>query len=448
MPFYISGAQDNITPLKFWEHELSGYRGKRHPQDVHDPVYVTSFVIDDGKNAVGLASCDLLSLESESVKRIRKKVSKETRIPEENIMITCTHTHSAPAVFPLPGCGDVNKEYLEWTEERVSESLTRAWKNPRKKIEAYFSSGRLEGFGYNREKTNPWDEEPSTDFDDTLRVFYFGEGYVKDLILNFGCHPVLIERNGVMGRTEITRDFPGAVADFLHSKLFGYVLYTQGDAGDVDPVLNFYRKKKREVLVRETEDGGFVYESDWKTLPEYGRIMGERVLELLNKKEELSPEIRSLSGKIELPLIVKESENLPKDPLRDKGEFYEKWKEKAREEYVKRAGNDYYIDLWVQIFGIGEKKLVGIPAEVFSGIGRKIKDKHSDVITVNYANGNIGYIPDRESYGKGYYSHAFKLFGPFPLAENAEDVLVSGVDSLLREFEKQTNLKTKNKQFL
>jgi len=444
MSFYISGAQDNITPLKFWEHELSGYRGKRHPQDVHDPIYVTSLVISNEENEIGLASCDLLSLESESVERIRKKVSKETRIPEENIMITCTHTHSAPAVFPLPGCGEINKEYLEWIEERISESLIRAWKKPRKRIEAYFSSGRLEGFGYNREKTNPRDEEPSSDFDDMLRVFYFG----KELVLNFGCHPVLIERNGVKGRIEITRDFPGAVTDFLQSNFFGYILYTQGDAGDVDPVLNFHRKKKREVLVRETEDGGFVYESDWETLPEYGRIMGERVLELFNKKEKLSPKMRVLSGKIELPLIVEKPENLPRDSLRDKGKVYEKWKEKIREEYIERAGKDCWIDLELQVFGIGEKRLVGIPAEVFSGIGRKIKKEHPEVITVNYANGNIGYIPDRESYRKGYYSHAFKLFGSFPLAEDAGDVLVSGVDSLLREFEKQTNLKTKNKQFL
>ncbi|MCJ7550445.1 MAG: hypothetical protein MUQ30_12270, partial [Anaerolineae bacterium] len=92
----------------------------------------------------------------------------------------------------------------------------------------------------------------------------------------------------------------------------------------------------------------------------------------------------------------------------------------------------------VQVIRVGSLALVGVPGELFSGLGRQIKEALPDCQTfiVGYANGDVGYIPDRAAYGGGGYevTDAYKYYGyPAALAPEAGEMIVRASVRLARE---------------
>lgn len=66
-------------------------------QQYKQDLYATAVaVMDKESNIVIFVTCDLINLGTSLVKNIRNSVAEATNIPAERIMISCTHTHSAP----------------------------------------------------------------------------------------------------------------------------------------------------------------------------------------------------------------------------------------------------------------------------------------------------------------------------------------------------------------
>ena len=64
-------AKVDITPKT--PAYLAGYRSRDKPfEDVHDPLFVRTLVLDDGREAIGLISCDLCSLSTELHEELRE----------------------------------------------------------------------------------------------------------------------------------------------------------------------------------------------------------------------------------------------------------------------------------------------------------------------------------------------------------------------------------------
>ncbi|MBC8231129.1 hypothetical protein H8E77_16375 [bacterium] len=88
-------AQSNITPLL--GTSLAGSFNDRKAVDVMDDLHAKALVLDDGETKVALVVCDLIVLEVEDVNRARQIIETRCGIPPENVMISCTHTHTGPA---------------------------------------------------------------------------------------------------------------------------------------------------------------------------------------------------------------------------------------------------------------------------------------------------------------------------------------------------------------
>lgn len=61
---------------------------------VHDPIHLRALVLDDGAHEVALLSADLI--EAGDMTPVRERIERELGIPFDHIVITATHTHSAP----------------------------------------------------------------------------------------------------------------------------------------------------------------------------------------------------------------------------------------------------------------------------------------------------------------------------------------------------------------
>ncbi|RYD38047.1 MAG: hypothetical protein EOP87_02330 [Verrucomicrobiaceae bacterium] len=75
---------------------IIGNFGKQAAAEVHDALHVRALVVDDGKKKVALVVCDLLGIRGTVSVEARKRIRELTGIPEENVLICATHTHSGP----------------------------------------------------------------------------------------------------------------------------------------------------------------------------------------------------------------------------------------------------------------------------------------------------------------------------------------------------------------
>lgn len=421
--------------------ELAGYGfvGRKYPdrrwmEGVHDPLYSTAMVLDNGEKTIAMVSNDLISLPEEEVAKIRKRVKLYTQIPEEDIMVTCTHVHHGPATTDrgLRACGEMNPEYMERLHEVIADSVIDAYsESKRNTIQGVrFVRGRPENpVSYNKEGRR---------LDDDL-VVIGGDNQDNSslfILLNFGCHPVVMERDNRL----VTRDFVGAVTDYLESSGYRNVLWTNGACGDIDPIINETRKPKG---VRYT-----LPPSDFRNLDFYGETLGVSVMELERSSSfSRELEIASVSRKIRLPLdkTRRYPEQHQYDPIRQapgspfRNDFLEELQRFVKSVEAGEKSFPEYIEGEIHAIRIGPKTFIGIPAEVMSETGLAIKERHPGAVIVGYANGREwGYIPPKKAADEpGYSIHGYKIYGLFPFSPEAESELVYKVDSLLVDLEKK-----------
>src|SRR2546423_7817238 len=91
--FRAGAATSNITP------DIGGLIvGGFHPEPskhVHDELQARCLVLDNGETRMAIVVCDSLGLARDVCDAARSIVHAENAIPEENIFIAATHTHSA-----------------------------------------------------------------------------------------------------------------------------------------------------------------------------------------------------------------------------------------------------------------------------------------------------------------------------------------------------------------
>ena len=98
---------------------------------IHDELKTKCLFFDDGSMQFVLVVNDLLALDSRFIEQCIVEASKKLGICSENIVITCTHTHSGPASIFLQDCGDVVDSWLESLKENINKCIVKASNNYR-----------------------------------------------------------------------------------------------------------------------------------------------------------------------------------------------------------------------------------------------------------------------------------------------------------------------------
>jgi len=92
---------------------------------VHDPLHVRWLVLDDGAERVALGILDTCMIPVEFVDAVKKRAHEVTGIPAERIMLSATHTHSAPSIMQTLGVPP-DTRYPDFALPLIVEGLRRA----------------------------------------------------------------------------------------------------------------------------------------------------------------------------------------------------------------------------------------------------------------------------------------------------------------------------------
>jgi len=95
---------------------------------VHDQLHARCLVLDDGIKQIAIAVVDSCIIPRSLADEAKALAAKDTEIPSERILISATHTHSAPSVHACLG-SDCDEKYAKWLPAKIAEGICKARQN-------------------------------------------------------------------------------------------------------------------------------------------------------------------------------------------------------------------------------------------------------------------------------------------------------------------------------
>ena len=117
----------DITPLEFPVLVNGGVR-ERVANQAHDPLHARCLVLDDNITQLAIVVVDSCLIPRSLADEAKALAAEDTGIPSERILISATHTHSAPSLCGCLGT-DRDERYAKWLPGRIAEGIHKAREN-------------------------------------------------------------------------------------------------------------------------------------------------------------------------------------------------------------------------------------------------------------------------------------------------------------------------------
>jgi len=252
----VGVAQVEITPpLGF---PMAGYYHERLATAAHDPLWAKAIVFRDGPTSAAWVVCDLTGIAIDLSTEVRRRASDKTGIPYENIVVSATHSHTAPdytrslyrhlgpAAELVTDTDKKRAEYAGQLIERTAQAIVDAHKaaasadllsgSATQEVPVSFSrrfvmrDGSIQTWvGLKHPQAircaNPIDPEIGL-----LQVKRAGDGATTGLVSNFALHL------DTVGGLEWSADYPHALEQSVRKPLGASVvsLFGTGCCGDIN----------------------------------------------------------------------------------------------------------------------------------------------------------------------------------------------------------------------
>ncbi|MFC1713251.1 neutral/alkaline non-lysosomal ceramidase N-terminal domain-containing protein [Candidatus Poribacteria bacterium] len=378
MDLKVGVSKHEMTPDRpAW---LAGYAARNKPSEaVHDPLFVTAIVFDDGNARLAMVSADLCFVPTSVKERIAPKVEAEASMPPEHLIIAATHTHSGPVTS-----GDnLDAEWLESLGDKILMAINEAASSM---VSAKISVGvGTCDVGTNRRERRTDGSITLGNNPDGARDRQVGvisicseSGTPVVTLINYGCHGTALGQENYI----ISADYMGAAVRQVQEEIEGVVTFFNGAPGNVDPYHHF------------TVDFDCVEELGEGLAVEVKRVLREKMVEAESTPIYVNP--------IEIGL-----------PLRT-----------PREE----DGNPISV-IGTSIIRIGDLQFVAFPGEMFAQTSNVLKARSSAKcpFVIGYLCGkSAGYLPVRWAYQSGGYEIKTTRHSP-----DAEEIYVNIVSRLI-----------------
>jgi hypothetical protein len=92
---------------------------------IHDPLHSRAVVLGDGTTRIVIAVVDSCMIAREDLDTAKAIASRATGIPVGSMMISSTHTHTAPASYGCHG-NDADPGYRAYIIPRIADSIVQA----------------------------------------------------------------------------------------------------------------------------------------------------------------------------------------------------------------------------------------------------------------------------------------------------------------------------------
>jgi neutral ceramidase len=224
---------------------IPGYLNARFADGIKDNLYAKAAVFRRDDETAALISIDALDFEAEDVKRIRERVYEFTKIPEQNVMVCLTHTHTGG---PVVNCFGTKRDeaYISFLIEKAAEAVASA-DSKLKPVKLGFGKGKAENIAFNRRyvmkdgsvKTNPGRKNPNVqkpagpvDPDLTMMIITDTDDRPLGAVVNFACHL------DTVGGNEFCADYPGELSRILKA-VYGKdfcTLFLNGFSGNINHI--------------------------------------------------------------------------------------------------------------------------------------------------------------------------------------------------------------------
>jgi len=409
-PLQGGAARIDITPPLEMKASLGGY-GERMNQPatgIHDRIWAKALALSDGKRRFALVTADVLGFPPGFKNAVAGRLAVGGWRPEQ-IMLLPSHSHTSidisalnPAnTFQIPQIGLFHKELYERTIAKVAELIQTASQNP-VDITVGSVAAPLDGWNRNRRAGNK-----TVDLDLTLTRIDTESGKPLAVLVNWTAHPTFMSERDMM----FSGDWPGHLQRTLEALIGGgvTVMYYNGAQGDQSPV--------------PRPDSG----SAWERAERYGRELGivawrewERI------KPRRSPEFAYHTVPITLP-----KRTWHPDFMATGGKEYG-LNEKNISQFLEQLAP---AETHSTSLRLGDLVIVGVPGELASGLGLKVKSAVREKLGVKHvaigglADEWVSYILTPEEYTKGGgYEASMSFYGATLGPTIVEGVIRSAVE--------------------
>jgi hypothetical protein len=400
--------------------QLSGYPHHPRPnKGVHDPLHAACLTLDDGLTRLAIICMDIIGYPKNEVKQLRLDAAQLTGIPAANIMISCSHTHSGPNTRRytshdiLDKGWVVDEAYMADLHNKLVKLVSDAWNNS---FDASIGvdkgyCGREQGVGGNRRNPNGLaDPEVWTigvkDASGALRACY----------VKYALHPTFLHSDNFL----VSADYPGALRAFLNEiHPNTVILFAQGTSGNQSP--RYFRSGKTwDEAVRV--GSAIANEAD--------RVLASMEfksdVKLLCVSTETEVEIRELPPIDVAQAAVDQATQYWEDLKKSSSAERDIWnaellklgaentlayaliKDKLGEEALGQGD----LPIEIQVIGIDDACIVGLPGEIFVEFGLTIQYRvpFDKCFVTELTNGTLpGYAGTTQAYIQGGYETGSSL---------------------------------------
>ena len=404
-------AQVDITPIKLPVTVNGGFLTNK-VRIIADRLHSRAIVISDKKETIAIAVVDSCMIPTHLCDAVKEQVFIKTGIRKNRILISATHTHSAPSVMDLCLGTDKDEDYSKFLPGKIAESIIRAhsklqpakagwsvfdgsdYTKPRRW--AFWPGTGTDPFGEKTIRANmhPGYQNPSA----TGETGPTDPWFTLFSLVSENNQPIAVLGNFSMhyfsGHSGISSDYFGRYSKELSARLGNgcVVALSQGTSGDVwradygkpreDSEISIQRYVK-ELTELSAQSLSTIKYSD--NLP---ISMEERRVEINCRV----PDEKRLNWAREVAKSI--NNNTPKN----KAEVY------ARQALYLHQNPK--VEIVLQALSFGDFGITTMPNEVYALTGLKLKSWSplSTLMNIELANGADGYIPPAEQHFLGGYT--------------------------------------------
>jgi hypothetical protein len=450
-PLRVGAAAVDITPREY-PLNMVGLFTENMAEAAHDPLYARTLVFDDGATALAMVVVDNLGLAREVADEAKALASQRCGIKPEKILMSATHTHSAPtsnATKGPPAAVAYRKLLLEGIVESIvrahaalqpaavgaaahplpEEVFCRRW---------FLKPGKmpLNPFGrMDQVKMNPGTspdvlDHPAGPTDPDVTVISVQDAKRRPLALyaNYSLHYV-----GGVPKAKVSADYYGEFARLMRFRVGAgddFVgIMSNGTSGDVNNTPFLISRPPREpfeqirIVAQKAADAAWharakiaAHRSDVRL----GMLQREITLRWRRPTAEQVAEAKAV-------LAVKDEAERAKLP-------------RLAENYAQRtlsaAQRGETLSVLLQTLRIGDLGVCAIPFEVFAEIGLDLKKRSPfpHTMVVSHANAGYGYLPTPEQHRLGGYE---TWLGTNNVQEDASVIIVRNLLEMLAELARE-----------
>lgn len=429
-PLRVGAAKVDITPA---ESELpKQYLG------ILDHLYARAIFIDNGKTSAVMVALDSGVIPNPLWSDVSERIEKELGVPHENILISATHSHSAPMIGFTRGPNGTasfdNKPY----EEKVF-SAAKIAKQGLRPARVKFGTG-VSYLNVQRDQIDPvthrWWEGANYDgpSDKTVAVIAFEDpaGTPIAVYYNYAMHAVLTGNLDL-----VSSDYPGAASRYIENALGSnaVALFASGAAGDQNPIYFQQTYDLRAIRIKEYAKRG---EDISNAMPPGGVGLDRSnpdVARLMNEQKQMSISMGQLLG--EEVMHAMRTSGAPADDIRLLGKQNTVTCPGRERTNQGRGGleGSYKegppVQIRLGLLMIGDIAVGTVNAEVYNLMARRLKKEspYAKTLMSTLTNGmaNSGYIPDDASFGH----QTFEVLSSRLQPGCAESAIVSGIIGMM-----------------